>query len=228
VVGAGPAPRIATASGSASNAGELAVGRLPAPVTTADIASGSRVFDLAIPALEPGHETRELEFDRVTRPFEPRASQDHAGPGEPVSREEATAFFACAPLGEELAPSGCAPTAPPAYGSALDTERASEVARAYRELLGDSPRATAGRAALARAAEDPNAEVGAASSPAGRIYLTDVARVLGQIRLLGLGPRYREVRGDLLAAVARSIGSPQLGADRLGAAVEARAMGMPI
>jgi hypothetical protein len=166
VVGAGPAPRIATPSGSASKAGELVVGRLPVPVTTADIASGSRVFDLAIPSLEPGHETRELEFDRIAPPLEIRTSQDHAGPGAPVSREEVAAFLACAPLGEEFAPSGCAPTAPPAYGSALDTERASEVARAYRELLGDSPHATAGREALARAAEDPKAR--SAPRPARR------------------------------------------------------------
>jgi hypothetical protein len=48
------------------------------------------------------------------------------------------------------------------------------------------------------------------------------------VRLLGLGDGYREVRADLLAAVARAIGSPQVDAARLGAAVDARAMGMPI
>ena len=159
-------------------------------ISAADIASGSRVFDLAIPAVDPGHETQEIPTAPVEPPLEPQPSQDRAGPGAPVSREEVVAFLACAPLGGEYAPTGCAPTAPPAYGSALDTERAVEVARAYRELLGDSPRATAGRAALANAALDPRAEIGSATSPAGRVYLTEVARVLGQVRLLGLGARY--------------------------------------
>ncbi len=102
------------------------------------------------------------------------------------------------------------------------------MARGYRELLGDSARATAGRAALANAAADPRAEIGAASSPAGRVYLTEVARVLGQVRLLGLGARYPEVRRDLLTAVATAIAAPGLDAARLGAAVDARAMGMEI
>ncbi len=228
VVGGGAAPRIATLSGSAPNAGPIQVGMLPAPITAADIASGSRVFDLAIPTLDPGHETQELSTDPLEPPLEVYASQDRAGPGAPVSREEVAAFLACAPLADEAAPGGCEATAPPAYGSALDTERAVEVAHAYRELLGDSPRASAGRASLAHAAADPSAPLGSAASPAGRVYLTEIARVLGQVRLLGLGARYAEVRSDLLAAVAAAIGSPQLDAARLGPAVDARGMGMPI
>jgi hypothetical protein len=229
VVGGGPAPRIATVSGTAQNAGALPVGTLTVPISAADLVRGSRVFDLAIPAIDPGHETQEIPTTALEPALEPQPSRDRAGPGAPVSREEVAAFFACAPVGAEAMPAGCtAAPAPPAYGSALDTERAVEVARAYRELLGDSASAAAGRAALARAAADPRAEVGSATSPAGRVYLTEVARVLGQVRLLGLGDRYGEVRADLLAAVAAAIGSPQLDAARLGAAVDARAMGMPI
>ena len=63
------------------------------------------------------------------------------------------------------------------------------MARGYRALLGDSERARAGREALARAAADPNASLAHATSPAGRVYLTEVARVLGQVQLIGLGPR---------------------------------------
>ena len=227
-VGSGPAPRIATLSGAAQNAGAIPVTRLPAPVSLSSIANGSRAFDLAIPSVDPGHETQEIATRALVPPLAPQASGDQAVPGEPVSSEEVVAFLACAPLGEEFAPTGCGETVQPAYGSALDTERAVEVARAYRTLLGDTPPEMAGREALARAAADPKAEIGSASSPAGRDYLTEVARVLGQVRLLGLGDGYREVRADLLAAVARAIGSPQLDAARLGAAVDARAMGMPI
>jgi filamentous hemagglutinin family protein len=227
VVGSGPQPRVATQSGSATNV-DLPVLRLPAPIGTQDLVSGTQVFDLAIPTIDPGHETQEIEFDPVVPPLEPLPSQDEAGPGELVSREEVSDFLACAPLGEELAPDGCGPTAPPAYGSALDTERAAEVARAYRDLLGDSPRSRAGRESLANAASQTGADLGAAASPAGRAYLTEVARVLGQVRLMGLGASYPEVRSDLLAAVAKAIGAPGLDAARLGAAVDARAMGMSI
>jgi len=229
VVGSGPAPRIATQSGSAQNAGALTVTTLPAPISVADIASGSRVLDLAIPTSDPGHETPELPGDAVEAPLALYASQDMATPGAPLSSAEIVAFLACAPLGDRDAPPGCAPAAPPPYGSALDTERAVEVARAYRELLGDSARARAGREALARAAADPEAKLASATSPAGRVYLTELARVLAQTRMLGLSAAsYGEVRGDLLAGVVAAIGSQQLDAARLAAAVEAGAMGMPI
>ena len=226
-IGSGNTPRIATESGSAENAGGFGVSALGAPVTADQIAANGEVFDLAILISDPGHETPELEGGPIVPPLEPQPSQDQAGPGAPVSSEEVVAFLSCAPLGEEMAPSDCAPSAPPAYGSALDTERAAEVARAYRELLGESTRARAGRESLANAALNAEAELGAAASPAGRLYLTEIARVLGQVRLLGLGPRYPEVRRDLLESIARSI-SPDLDAARLAAAVDARAMGMPI
>jgi hypothetical protein len=229
VVGGGPAPRIATSSGSAQNAGALAVVTLPAPIAVADIASGSRVLDLAIPTSDPGHETPELFGGPVEVPLEPTPSDDAAAPGAPLSSAEIVAFLACTPLGEAGAPSGCAPAAQAPHGSALDTERAGEIALAYRELLGDSESARAGRADLARAAADPGARLPGAASPAGRAYLVEVARVLAQTRMLGLeGPTYGEVRGDLLAALVAAIGSPQLDAARLAAAVEASAMGMAI
>jgi filamentous hemagglutinin family protein len=226
--GSGNTPRIGTQSGSATNPGSFAVSQLPTAVTPGQLAANGKVFDLAILVSDPGHETPELEGGAVAPPLALYASQDKAGPGEPVSGAEVVAFLSCAPLGEELAPSGCAETPPPAYGSALDTERAVEVARAYRELLGDSPRSRAGRESLANASSNAQAELGAAASPAGRAYLTEIARVLGQVRLMGLGTRYPEVRSDLLTAIAGAIGAPRLDAARLGAAVDARAMGMPI
>jgi filamentous hemagglutinin family protein len=229
VVGGGNAPRIATASGTAQNAAGLPVSTLRDPVTLGQlVTSGGDVLDLAILIPDPGHETPLLEGGAIVPPLDPLVSSDHAAPGAPVSREEVAQFLACAPLGGESAPGDCAPSSAPPYGSALDTDRAVEVARAYRELLGDSAQASAGRESIARAAADPAAELGA-GSPAGRAYLTDVARVLGQLRLLGLGEAgYREARADLLEAVAEAIGSPQVDAARLGAAVDARAMGMPI
>jgi hypothetical protein len=144
-----------------------------------------------------------------------------------VSAEEVTAYLACAPVADEEAPAGCAAIAEPAYGSALDTERAQEVARGYRALLDDSERARAGREAVARAAADPNASLAHATSPEGRVYLADVARVLGQVHMMGLGPaRYAEVKADVLEAVASAIGLPDTA--RLAAAVDASAMGMAI
>jgi hypothetical protein len=227
-VGSGNAPRIATASGTAQNAGALGVVALGTPITPDRIVTGGEVLDLTILVPDPGHETPELH-GTVEPPLPPQLSEDRAALGAPVSREEAAEFFACAAVGGEGVPPDCAaPAPPPAYGSALDTDRAVEVARGYRELLGDSPRATAGRAAIAKAGEDPRASL-SAGSPAAGVYLTDIARVLGQVRLLGLGDRrYGEVRADLLAKVADAIGSPQVDAARLGAAVDARAMGMPI
>jgi filamentous hemagglutinin family protein len=225
--GSGNAPRIATESGTATNAGGLGVIALAAPVTPDQLVADGRVLDLAILVSDPGHETPELEGGPIEPPFEPLLSRDEAGPGASVSSEEVVAFLGCAPLGEEFAPDGCAATAPPAYGSALDTERASDVARAYRELLSDSARSRAGRESLANAALDAKAELGAAATPAGRVYLTEVARLLGEVRLLGLGATYPEVRSELLESIARAI-SPDLAPERLAAAVDARAMGMQI
>jgi filamentous hemagglutinin family protein len=225
VVGAGPQPRIATLSGSATNA-EIPGGTLPSAIQVADLASSTRLFDLAIPTPDPGHETQELSFAPVAPPLEVLVSKDKAAPGPAVSREEVVAFLSCAPLGEELAPSGCTDAPLPTYGSALDTERAPEVARAYRDLLGE--RGRAGRESLANAASASGGDLGAAASPAGRAYLTEIARVLGQVRLLGLGARYPEVRSDLLTAITGAIGAPGLDSERLGAAVDTRSMGMPI
>src|SRR5262249_40229751 len=111
VVGAGPAPRIATPSGTAQNAGGLAVGTLPAAIAAFDIAVGPRVLDPAIPGVHPGHEPQEIEATPLDPPLQPQPSPDRAAPGL-VSGEEVVAFLACAPLGEEYAPTGCAPTAP--------------------------------------------------------------------------------------------------------------------
>jgi filamentous hemagglutinin family protein len=227
VVGSGPAPRIATLSGTAQNSGVIGVVPLRAAITPDLIASGGEVRDLAILVNDPGHETP--EYPGVVRvPLEAQFSQDRAAAAATVTREQVLEFFACAPAGDEGVPPGCSEAPQPPYGSALDTERAVEIAHDYRELLGDSQRATAGRAALARAAEDPHAPL-TSGSPAATVYLTDLARLLAQIRLLGLGDDgYRDVRADVLAKVAAEIGSPQLDAKRLGAAVETRAMGMPI
>jgi filamentous hemagglutinin family protein len=229
IVGAGAAPRIATLSGVATNTGGLQVTSLPAPLTPNQISTPLGVLDLAIPNPDPGLETPELLGGSVEVPAGLYASEDAAGAAAPVSAAEVVAWLSCAPVAGKL-PESCSPPPEPPYGSALDTERASEVASAWRWLLGDSPRAEAGRAALARTARDPGAPVGGErTSPAGRAYLVDAARLLARTRMLGLdAATYGELRDDLLAGLVAAIGAPELDAARLLAAIEASAMGMTI
>jgi hypothetical protein len=211
VIGAGPAPRIATQSGTAVNPGSRVL-RLPVAIREEDIANGSRVFDLAIPEIDPGHETPDARGRPGRAAVRAAVSQDEAGPGRPCRARRSWRSSACAPLGEELAPSGCAETAPPAYGSALDTERAVEVARAYRELLGDSAHARAGRESLANAATNAKAELGAGGEP-GRTRLPHGGRARpGPDRAARARRALSGRAGDVLTAVAAAIGAPKLDA----------------
>lgn len=231
VVGAGPAPRIATASGTAEGAGALAVSRLPAPVAGFDLlpASGDQLLDLAIPFPDPGHETPELEGGPVEVPQPLRIGEAAAAPGAAPTPAEVVAFLACARTGGRAARPGCGEPPRPRPGSVLDTPRAAELASAYRELLGDAPAARAGRSALAEAAGRPGPLYGAATPEAGRRYLAEVAQLLARARLLGLDDAARDrLRHDLLAAVRDAVGAPGLDLDRLEAAVRASRPGLRV
>jgi hypothetical protein len=227
IVGNGPQPRIATLSGLATNAGGIRVARLDGPIALGDIASPIGVLDLAIPAPDPGNETPELLGGPVEVPAGLYESEDAAGRGARVASAEVVAWLSCSPEGG-AARAGCIPPAKPPYGSALDTERAAEVAKDWRRLLGDGKGAKAGRASLALAARDPEADLGGpATSPAGRAYLQDAGRLLGRTRMLGLDDAtYVEVRDELLAAIVARIDAPDLDAERLLEAIEPHAMGM--
>jgi len=228
IVGGGAAPRIATLSGTAEGAGGLQVTRLERPIAASDIASELAIFDLAIPTPDPGLETPERPVEDVEVPLGLYPSEDASASDTMTSSAEVVAYLACAPVGGRDAPSGCTPTATPRDGSALDTERAQEVAADWRWLLGPSKRAEAGRDALARTGGDPASSL-ADTSPAGRAWLARAARLLAQLRMLGLGAgRYGEVRASLLGELVEAIGSPEVGPERLFAAVEAYAMGMEI
>jgi hypothetical protein len=176
---------------------------------------------------DPGLETPELPVDPVEVPAGLYPSQDEAAPDATASSAEVVAYLACAPVRGE-APPGCAPTAKPRDGSALDTERADEAAVAWRWLIGSSKRAEAGRSALARTGGEPDAPL-ADTSPAGRAYLARAARLLAELRMLGLGAeRYGEVREELLAELVDAIGAPEVDGDRLLTGIEAYAMGMTL
>jgi filamentous hemagglutinin family protein len=218
VFGAGRAPRFGTLSGVVGDAGSggFDVITIAAPVTPAALVEGSNpdaptFFDLGLAIADPGNETEASPLP-VT-PLLPARPGDRppGGAAVPPGSTEVQAFLRCT---ERADRGGSARPCAGAPGSPLDSERGDDIAQRYARLFGDSPEAAAARQLLAG---DPDREERDG-------VLRDVASLLAQLRLLGMGLADYESLRDQLLDTARG----ETPRDDLLADVRAHGRGLPL
>jgi hypothetical protein len=206
VLGSGPAPRIASRDGQATNPGPFDVVQFPGSLSADVLVNGQTVFDLAIlPVALPNEVPQEPPDVEGLVPLHP-GREEASGSALPPGAQETLAYLRCHAEKRQ----GC--FAVP--GSPLDSPRGAELAQDAARLLGDSPEARELRAGLARL--DPGA-------------LRQLAVFLTEIRLLGLTEsEYRSVRDALYHEILADRGPAAPDAAAFAKAVEGQARGVPL
>jgi hypothetical protein len=207
VEGTGPAPRIATASGAATNPGTLSVSALQNPIQSSDLERGrGTLLDLTLQTTELPNETPQR--GPIVSEIVPLRRSDQTAGGSALApgAETTLAYLRC--TAEQRQDCAVAP------GSPLDSPRGAELAADSARLLGDSPEARDLRARLARL--DPAA-------------LRQLAVFLTEVRLLGLGEsEYQSVRDSLYREILADRGPDAPDARVFAQAVESQARGVAL